>query len=44
VLDFSIGGLALPGISPDYRSRDKTNPAQGRRASEGRVERLAKLL
>jgi hypothetical protein len=43
VLDFSIGGLALPGISPGQRSRDKTNPAPGRHAKRGRDLLLASL-
>jgi hypothetical protein len=40
VLDFSVGGLALPGISPGNRSRDKTNPAPSGHARR----RLAELL
>jgi hypothetical protein len=43
VLDFSIGGLTLPGISPGQLSRDKTNPAPGRHAKRGRDLLFASL-
>jgi hypothetical protein len=44
VLDFSVGGLPRPGMSRGDSSRDKTNPAPGRHARGGRVERLGNLI
>jgi hypothetical protein len=43
-LDLWIGGTPRAGMSRGDSSCDKTNPARGRQAREGRLERLAKLL